>query len=126
MPNFELPRYSATPPAATVAIINRMLKKLDDDVSCMQQGLQPGHLASWYDEVIRLARGYAPPHLRDKIGVVQDPVLPMRFSLDISRRAVGYFMAAVDESLDGMPYTTRLYFLRVQQAMSREADRSLA
>ena len=108
-----------------MAIINRMLKKLDEDVSGMQAGLQPEGLARWYDRVIKEARGLAPPYLRDRIGVRQDPILPMRFNLDVSRRAVRYFMMAVDENLDGMPYTTRLYFLKVQEELAREVDRSL-
>ncbi len=108
-----------------MAIINRMLKKLDDDVADMQQGLQPGHLARWYDRIIEIARGYAPPHLQDKINVVQDSILPMRFNLDVSKRAVRYLAVAIDENLDEMPYTTRLYFLRVRQELGREVDRSL-
>jgi len=108
-----------------MAIINRMLKKLDDDVSCMQRGLQPDSLAYWYDAVIGEARALAPPHLRDKINVRQDPILPMRFSLDVSKRAVRHLMAAIDDNLEKMPYTTRLYFLRIQETLDMEVDRSL-
>jgi len=109
-----------------VAIINRMLKKLGDDVSCMQRGLQPDSLACWYEAVIGEARTLAPPHLRDKISVRQDPILPMRFSLDVSKRAVRYLTMAIDGNLERMPYTTRLYFLRVQETLAEEVDRSLA
>ncbi len=109
-----------------MAIIDRMLKKLDDDVSCMQRGLQPDSLAHWYGVVIREARRLAPAHLQDKISVRQDPILLMRFNLDVSKRAVRYLMMAVDDNLERMPYTTRLYFLRVQEALAGEADRSLA
>lgn len=109
-----------------VAIIDRMLKKLDGDVSGMQRDLQPESIARWYGAVVGEARRLAPAHLRDKISVRQDPVLPMRFSLDVSRRAVAYLAMAIDGSLEGMPYATRLYFLRVQEALAGEADRSLA
>ncbi len=105
-----------------MAIINRMLRKLDDDVSCMQRGLQPDSLAHWYGVVIREARRSAPPHLQDRISVRQDPILPMKFSLDVSRRAVRHLATAVDDNLERMPYTTRLYFLRVLEALSGEAD----
>jgi len=108
-----------------VAIINRMLKKLGDDVSCMQQGLQPESLAYWYDVLIRGARRSAPAHLQDKISVRQDPILPMKFNLSISRRAVMYFAESVDENLERMPYTTKLYFLKVREALDCEVDRSL-
>lgn len=107
-----------------MAIINRMLKKLDDDVVQMQHGLQPASLAYWYDVVLGAARRYAPPYLHEKINVIQDPILPMKFRLDISKRAVKYVMMAMEENLDSMPYTTRLYFLRVQKALTDEVDKS--
>jgi hypothetical protein len=49
----------------------------------------------------------------------------MKFNLDISKRAVRYFMIAVDQNLDTMPYSTKLYFLKVQEIMSAEMDKSL-
>ena len=67
----------------------------------------------------------APPWLQDKINVHQDPVLQMKFNLDISKRAVRYFMIVVDNNLDDMPYSTKLYFLKVQEIMSTEMDKSL-
>ncbi len=102
-----------------------MLKKLDDDVSYMQKGLQPESLTHWYDIVIREAKRLAPAHLQQKISVKQDPILLMKFNLDISKRAVKYFMMAVDDNLDKMPYTTKLYFLKVQETLTCEVDRSL-
>ena len=67
----------------------------------------------------------APPWLQDKIKVNQDPILPMKFNLDISKRAVRYFMIVVDENLDIMSYSTKLYFLKVQEILSSEMDKSL-
>ena len=103
-----------------MGIINRMLKRLDNDVSCMQHGLQPERIAYWYDVIVREARRSAPPHLQDKISTRQDPILLMKFNLDISKRAVRYFMAAIDDNLEKMPYTTKLYFLKVQEVLSKE------
>jgi hypothetical protein len=34
-------------------------------------------------------------------------------------------MIAIDNNLDAMPYSTRLYFLKVQEIMSTEMDKSL-
>jgi hypothetical protein len=102
-----------------------MMKKFDDDVSNLQQGLHPENLAYWYDKIIRDTIEMAPPWLQDKIKVNQDPILPMKFNLDISKRAVRYFMIVVDENLDDMPYSTKLYFLKVQEIMSAEMDKSL-
>ena len=57
----------------------------------------------------------APPWLQDKIKVHRDPTITLKFNLDISKRAVRYFMIAVDSNIDDMPYSTGLYFLKVQE-----------
>ena len=74
----------------------------------------------WYDKIIKETKEMAPPWLQDKIKVKQDPILTMKFNLDISKRAVRYFMIAVDNNLDAMPSSTRLYFLKVQEMLSQE------
>ncbi|GBL40820.1 hypothetical protein LBMAG54_11140 [Nitrosopumilaceae archaeon] len=108
-----------------MAIINNMMKKLDTDVSNLKEGLHPENLSYWYDKIIRETIDMAPPWLQDKIKVKQDPILHMKFNLDISKRAVRYFMIAVDNNLDDMPYSTKLYFLKVQEIMGTEMDKSL-
>ena len=108
-----------------MAIINHMMKQIDNDVSNLKQGLQPESLAFWYDKIIKETIEMAPPWLQDKIKVHQDPVLTMKFNLDISKRAVRYFMIAVENNIDEMPYSTKLYFLKVQEVMSTEMDKSL-
>ncbi len=108
-----------------MAIINHMMEKIDTDVSNLKQGLHPQNLSYWYDKIIKETIEMAPPWLQDKIKVNHDPILPMKFNLDISKRAVRYFMVAVDDNLDDMPYSTKLYFLKVQEIMSIEMDKSL-
>lgn len=108
-----------------MAIINNMMKKLDTDVSNLKEGLHPENLSYWYDKIIKETIDMAPPWLQDKIKVNQDPILTMKFNLDISKRAVRYFMMVVDNNLDDMPYSTRLYFLKVQEIMGAEMDKSL-
>lgn len=108
-----------------LTIINHMMKKFASDVTGLQEGLHPESLAFWYGKIILEAKDMAPPWLVDKINVKQDPVLPMKFNLDISKRAVRYFMMAVDNNLQGMPNSTRLYFLKVQETLSGEMDKSL-
>lgn len=100
-----------------MAIIERMMEKLDSEVGMMQEGLQPRWLAPWYERIVSEARAAAPAHLKGLISVRQDPVLPMRFELDVSRRAVRYLEAAVEESIPKMPYTTGLYFMRVLEQL---------
>jgi len=102
-----------------------MLKKIGDDVSNLKDGLDPKNLAYWYDKIIHETREMAPPWLVDKINVKQDPILQMKFNIDISKRAVRYLIIVIDNNLDDMPYSTRLYFLKVQEIMSSEMDKSL-
>ena len=106
-------------------IINHMMKKIDNDVTNLQEGLQPENLAFWYSKIIKETKEMAPPWLQDKIKVKQDPILQMKVNLDISKRAVQYFMMAVENNLDHMPYSTKLYFLKVQEIMEDEVDKSL-
>jgi len=102
-----------------------MMKKFDADVSNLQKGLHPENLSYWYDKIIKETIEMAPPWLQDKIKVEQDPILTMKFNLNISKRAVRYFMIVVEENLDDMPYSTKLYFLKVQEIMSAEMDKPL-
>jgi hypothetical protein len=108
-----------------MSIIHPLLKKLQNDVQQLQKGLQPNHLSFWYQKIIADAKEMAPSWLQDKINVKQDPILPMKFNLDISKRAVRYFMISVENNLQQMPYSTQLYFLKVQEILSLEMDKSL-
>ena len=108
-----------------MAIINHMMKKIDNDVANLKQGLHPQNLSYWYKKIIKETIEMAPPWLQDKIKVHQNPILTMKFNLDISKRAVRYFMIVVDNNLDDMPHSTRLYFLKVQEIMSIEMDKPL-
>ena len=106
-------------------LTNRMLNKISTDVEELRDGLNPENIADWYQKVIQESKDMAPPWLTDKISVKQDPVLHMKFNLDVSKRAVRYFMMAIENHLDEMPYSTRLYFLKVQEIMTTEMDKSL-
>ncbi len=106
-------------------IINHMMKQIDNDVTNLQEGLHPENLAFWYSKIIKETKDMAPPWLQDKIKVKQEPILQMKFNLDISKRAVQYFMMAVEKNLDYMPYSTKLYFLKVQEIMEDQVDKSL-
>tara|TARA_B100000683_G_scaffold232104_1_gene233972 strand:+ start:269 stop:598 length:330 start_codon:yes stop_codon:yes gene_type:complete len=108
-----------------MSIIHPLLQKLQNDVQELQKGLQPEHLSFWYEKIISDTKEMAPSWLQDKINVKQDPILPMKFNLDISKRAVRYFMIAVENNLAQMPYSTQLYFLKVQEILGLEMDKSL-
>jgi hypothetical protein len=102
-----------------------MSKKFTNNISGLQEGLHPENLAFWYDIIIKESKEMAPAWLVDKINVKQDPILLMKFNLDISKRAVRYFMMAVDNNLHKMPTSTKLYFLKVEETLASEMDKSL-
>ena len=106
-------------------IIQNLAKKLESDVKNMQDGMQPELLDHWYGKIIADAIEMAPPWLQDKIAVQQDPILPQKFNLKISKRAVRYFLMATDSNMAEMPYTTAMYFLRVQEELDSEVSKPL-
>ncbi len=94
---------------------------LNDLVRDLQNGLMPEVLAKWYKIVIKRARELAPLDL-ENIKIEQDEILPMRFKLDISRRAVPFLIRAIDENINHMPYSTRLYFEKVRDLIIQKID----
>jgi len=106
-------------------ITNKMLGKMSSDITNLKEGLNPENIAFWYKKVIDEAKEMAPPWLVNKINVKQDSILYLKFNLDISKRAVRYLMMAIENNLDEMPYTTKLYFLKVQEIIGQEMDKSL-
>ena len=107
-----------------MSLTSQIIKKLNDDIMQIQKGLQPDELSFWYQRIISETKDMAPPWLQDKINVKQDPLLPMKFNLDVSKRAVRYLMMSIDNNLQKMPYTTQLYFLKVQDIMTLEMNKA--
>jgi len=93
--------------------INNIIKEMHD-------GLDPEVLANWYLIVQSRARELCPEELREKIVVEQDPILFMKFRLNISKRTVSFVISAIEQSLPEMPYSTRLYFEKVQEIILEE------
>jgi len=122
---FESLEYSKNSQKSSMSVTSQIIKKLNDDILEIQKGLQPDQLSFWYQKLISDTKEMAPPWLQDKIKVKQDPILPMKFNVDISKRAVRYLMICIDNNLQQMPYTTQLYFLKVQEIMSLEMDKTL-
>ena len=108
-----------------MSITNKMLNKIDVDVQNLRGGLQPENLEYWYKKITDETLEILPPWLVDKINIVQDPILPLKFNINISKRAVRYFIQVIDYNLSNMPYTTQLYFMKVQEIVSTSMDKSL-
>ena len=122
---FESFEYSKNFQKFSMSVTSQIIEKLNNDIVQIQKGLQPDQLSFWYKKIISETRDMAPPWLQDKIKVKQDAILPMKFNVDISKRAVRYLMICIDNNLQQMPYTTQLYFLKVQEIMSLEMDKAL-
>ena len=122
---FESLEYSKNFQKSSMSVTSQIIKKLNNDITQIQKGMQPDQLSFWYQKIISDTKEMAPPWLQDKIKVKQDPILPMKFNVDISKRAVRYLMICIDNNLQQMPYTTQLYFLKVQEIMSLEMDKAL-
>ena len=108
-----------------MSVTDRMLNKIDVDIQNLKGGLQPENLEYWYRKITDETLEILPPWLVDKINIVQDPILPLKFNINISKRAVRYFMQVIDYNLQKMPDTTQLYFMRVQETVSTNMDKSL-
>ena len=122
---FESFEYSKNFQKFSMSVTSQIIEKLNNDIVQIQKGLQPDQLSFWYKKIISETRDMAPPWLQDKIKVKQDAILPMKFNVDISKRAVRYLMICIDNNLQQMPYATQLYFLKVQEIMSLEMDKAL-
>ena len=108
-----------------MGITSKMVNVIGDDVANLKQGLEPENIDFWFKKIINETKDVAPPWLQDKINVKADPLLPLKFKIDISKRAVRYFMQVVDYNLENMPDSTRLYFLKVEEILSSEMDKTL-
>jgi hypothetical protein len=49
----------------------------------------------------------------------------MKFRMDVSKRAVPYVMRVIEEYIPLMPYSTGLYFRKVQQILADEITMEL-
>ncbi|MGH9921260.1 MAG: hypothetical protein ACRD38_00760 [Nitrososphaerales archaeon] len=98
--------------------------KINNIIKDMQDGLDPEVLANWYSVVQSRARELSPEELREKIIVEQDPILMMKFRLSISKRTVPFVISAIDQTLPEMPYSTRMYFEKVQEIILQEFART--
>ena len=122
---FESLEYSKNFQKIHMSVTSQIIKKLNNDITQIQTGMQPDQLSFWYHKIFSDTKEMEPPWLQDKIKVKQDPILPMKFNLDVSKRAVRYLMVCIDNNLQQMPYATQLYFLKVQEIMSLEMDKTL-
>jgi hypothetical protein len=91
----------------------------------LREGLDPDVLAYWYKRIEDKSREVVPSHLKDKVHFQQDRILWMKFKMDVSKRAVPHVMQVIEEYIPMMPYSTGLYFRKVQEILTDEMNKEL-
>ena len=99
--------------------------KIGMGIKNLKEGLDPEILGYWYKRIEEKAIESAPSHLKDKIHITQNRILWMKFRVDISKRIVPCVMQIIDEYIPMMPYSTGLYFRKVQQILVEEMNKEL-
>lgn len=99
--------------------------KIVNTVKGLKEGMDPDVLAYWYKRIEDKSIESVPDHLKDKIHFEQDRVLWMKFKMDVSKRAVPYVMNIIEEYIPMMPYSTGLYFRKVQEILTDEMNHDL-
>jgi len=97
--------------------VNFASSKIDEYIQDLRSGLEPETLAYWYKRIEESSKETAPQELKDKIHFVQDRLLWMKFKLDISKRAVPFVLDSIEENISLMPYSTELYFRKIQEIL---------
>ena len=99
--------------------------KITGTVKGLKEGLDPDILAYWYKRIEDKSVEMVPEHLKDRVHFEQDRVLWMKFKMDVSKRAVPYVMNVIEEYIPMMPYSTGLYFRKVQEILTEEMNKDL-
>ncbi len=99
----------------------RAVDKLSEMIQDATQGLDPDILSNWYRIIENEAKNNCPEKYRASIKVIQNPMLPMKFELKSSRRAIRYIVDAIESNLKDMPFSTRLYFQKLEEIIDNEA-----
>jgi hypothetical protein len=99
----------------------RLIQRLVQEIDRLKLGLDPEVLAAWYHKVELDAKARAPPHLRESIQVIRDPVLTMKFEFKTSRRAVDKVLEAIEANLPSMPLATKLYFEKLAELIEAQS-----
>lgn len=100
-----------------------LIKRLVYSIMEQKNELSPEALAEWYEVIVEEFRKRAPEELRDRLQVKQNQVLPMKFEIVISKRALKYFFDAVEAVMPRMPFVTKVYFLKVMDLVREKYER---
>ncbi|MGC8661618.1 MAG: hypothetical protein ACP5TZ_03840 [Nitrososphaeria archaeon] len=93
------------------------IAKLVQTIVDQKEGLSPEVLMEWYQIIQEDYQKIAPGEIKDKFAVIQDPILPMKFKVDISKRGITYLVRAIEDNLPKMPIATKIYFMKVEETI---------
>jgi hypothetical protein len=117
-----LARYAVSFPDNSIGFAE---SKIGSTVKSLRNGLDPDILAYWYKRIEDRSIELVPEHLKDKVHFQQDRILWMKFKMDVSKRAVPYVMQVIEEYIPMMPYSTGLYFRKIQEILTDEMNKDL-
>ncbi|MGC8599753.1 MAG: hypothetical protein ACP5LX_01665 [Nitrososphaeria archaeon] len=99
-----------------------MVFKMVQYIIEQKESLTPEVLSEWYNIIKEDYIKIAPDELKDKLEIEQDPILPMKFNVKVSKRAIEYFIAAVEKNLSRMPKPTQIYFMKVEELVLKRYE----
>lgn len=105
--------------------IDNLINQYCDNISNINEGLDPEILAYWYKRIEDKAKDLCDRELREKIVFAQNRLLWMKFDLQISKRAVPIVLQTIKDYIPLMPFSTSLYFEKVYQIILDELNRDL-
>jgi hypothetical protein len=103
--------------------IDGLLAEYCNNISGLNEGLDPEVLAYWYKRIEDKAKDVCNKELGEKINFSQNRLLWMKFDLRISKRAVPLVLQAVMDYIPLMPFSTSLYFEKVYQIIMDEFNK---
>ncbi|MEM0287310.1 MAG: hypothetical protein QXG05_03945 [Nitrososphaerota archaeon] len=103
----------------------RTIEKYAKQIEDLKSGLDIEVLAEWSKRIEQDAKDIAPDELKDTIKIIQDDLLPMKFHFKVSKRAVPFLVQAIEKNIQTMPFATKLYFQKVEEAIWEEYQRYL-
>ncbi|MDX1373287.1 MAG: hypothetical protein R3321_12495, partial [Nitrososphaeraceae archaeon] len=103
--------------------INFASFKFEQCIEDLKFGLEPETLALWYRRIKNVSQKVIPEISNNDINFVQDKILSMKFRIYISIRVIPYVLFVIEKNIVFMPYSTSLYFRKIQQLLLESLDR---
>jgi len=104
-------------------LIYNAIKEIKKTTDNLLTGLDPHIISYWFDQIIRDVNDMVPSWLVNKINIKQDENLPMKFNIHVSKRTIRYLIQAIDQNIVSMSYSTKLYFLKIEELIELETNK---